>query len=368
MDTTEPLKHEDTQDKMDPAVGASGDDGDSLGTAAPDSPMGKQAPGDGPSSEASEGTQDPEDEYTDILGNKTLLKKVLTAGTGPRPNMQERVKIILLQEMPELGTTLPEQTLEFVLGQGDVAQALDLAVALMNIGEKAQVISGYQYMYGEVGMPPDVPAKTNFKLTVTLLEKKKERGNYYFRRKEFERSINSYSFALKVLEPENLRKEGADNLQKALEFRAIVQCNNSAAFFKLEAYEPARKAAEESIKLLASHTKAYIRLGQAQEKLGNADKAIVAYKKALEQDATNKWLHSELSRLTKVNHNKKKDQREMYSKMFWGSNPPDMSNSGKAKPSKAEPVNWLKLGGLGFIGFILTGLASFGIQRYLNQS
>jgi len=30
--------------------------------------------------------------------------------------------------------------------------ALDLAVALMNVGEKALIISGYQYMYGEIGL------------------------------------------------------------------------------------------------------------------------------------------------------------------------------------------------------------------------
>ena len=48
--------------------------------------------------------------------------QVLEPGSGPRPSMQERVKIVLQQEMPELGTSLPEQTLEYTLGDGDVVQ------------------------------------------------------------------------------------------------------------------------------------------------------------------------------------------------------------------------------------------------------
>jgi len=39
--------------------------------------------------------------------------------------------------------------------------------------------------------------------------------------------------ALKVLDPGNMGGEGATNLQKALEFRAVVHCNNSAALFKV---------------------------------------------------------------------------------------------------------------------------------------
>ncbi|KAH3829725.1 peptidyl-prolyl cis-trans isomerase FKBP8-like isoform X3 [Dreissena polymorpha] len=327
-------------------------------------------------------------DYTDILGNGTLLKKVIHKGTGPRAQMREKVTVTLLSSIPVMGITLPEQRLTFVVGEADVVPALDMAVTLMEVGEVAEIVSGFDYMYGEIGLPPDIPPKANFKLEVTLhssvpfdygtldfdqkfeeAKKKKERGNYFFKRQEFELGIRLYTQALKIIDPSatKLCEVSADQLQQVLEFRSVVHCNVSASLFKLSVFEGARQSAQESVQIQPSHAKAYIRLGQAEEKLGNPEEAIKAYKKALSFDATNRWLHNECARLSKVSQKTKENQQKMYSKMFWGSNPPPVNELQKETPEPSSVSSFWKKGGLGLVGAGLVSLVGIGMYRYLNH-
>lgn len=331
-----------------------------------------------------------EEEYVDVLGNGTLLKKVLQKGSGDRPMMGDKVTITWSKEIPELELSFPEEELTFILGDGDEVQAIDLCVALMYVNEVASIVAGYKYMYGELGLEPDIPARANFKLTVHLkhtygpldyssltfherfaeAKKKKERGNFLFKRKEFALALNSYTKASKIVDP-NLgcvfNDESAKNLQELLEFRAIVLCNTSVCQFRLEAYDAAVKSASEACKLWPSYSKAYCRLGQAQEKLGHIAETIQSYKLALKNDAENsKWLHGELERLTKLNKRNKKSEQEMYSKMFWGSKPPSLNNS----PTKAKDpslFSWLWKMGATVCGAGLVGLAGIGLYKYMNH-
>lgn len=331
-----------------------------------------------------------EDEFLDILGNGTLLKKILEKGLGDRPNMGDEVIVLMTKEIPEIEKVFPEEEITYVLGDGDVVQALDLSVALMNTGEKAMIIAGYKYMYGDLGLEPDIPPKSNFKLIVKLIasngpldyptmtfsrrfeeaKKKKEMGNFMFKRKEFALALNSYTKASRILDPSLgcvFNDESPENLQQLLEFRAIVLTNSSAAQIKMEAYDSAVKSASEAARLMPSYHKAYLRLGQAQEKLGNTNETIKSYKQALKSDPDNsKWLHAELERLTKLNKKNKQTQQEMYSKMFWGANPPTM-NKKVVIPKDASFSSWLWKTGATVVGAGLVGLAGIGIYRYMNH-
>ncbi|KAL4227971.1 Peptidyl-prolyl cis-trans isomerase fkbp8 [Mactra antiquata] len=331
-----------------------------------------------------------EDEFLDILGNGTLLKKILEVGKGLRPMMGDQIIINVVKEIPELGKKFPAEDITYILGDGDVEQALDLAVALMNIGEVALIISGYKYMYGDLGLEPDIPSQANFKLTVHLkcsngfldysildfatnfsyAQQKKDRGNFQFRRREYSLALNSYNKAIKIADVAsggNKSSESPEKLQKLLEFRATILCNSSACQFKLESYDSAVKSAYEASQISPTYSKAYCRLGQAQEKLGNINDTIKCYKIALKHDADNsKWIHGELERLTKVNKKTKQTQQEMYSKMFWGSNPPDMKKDAVIK-GQDSMFSWFWKMGATVLGAGVVGLAGIGIYKYMNH-
>ena len=55
-------------------------------------------------------------------------------------------------------------------------------------------------------------------------------------------------------------------------------------------------------------------------------------------DYDSQWLHGELARLSKLNKQNKETEQQMYSKMFWGSNPPSVSSS-SSNNNKATPMS-----------------------------
>ncbi|CAG5864953.1 unnamed protein product [Menidia menidia] len=116
---------------------------------------------------------DPVDEWLDVLGNNLLKKKVLDAGKGrdSRPQKGQNVKINLKTHLMDGTLVEDQQSLAFTLGDGDVIQALDLTVQLMETGEKALVQTDAKYAYGARGsLDPGVPPGADLSLEVELLE------------------------------------------------------------------------------------------------------------------------------------------------------------------------------------------------------
>ncbi|KAK3562076.1 hypothetical protein QTP86_027184, partial [Hemibagrus guttatus] len=109
------------------------------------------------SQECTEPSQSPpRDEWLDVLGNEQLKKKVLEAGSGPdsKPQRGQNVTINLKTTLTD-GTTVEDKSnIFFTLGDGDVIQALDLTVQLMEMGEKALIEAGAKYAYGTLGSFP----------------------------------------------------------------------------------------------------------------------------------------------------------------------------------------------------------------------
>ncbi|KAF4097725.1 hypothetical protein G5714_021733 [Onychostoma macrolepis] len=99
---------------------------------------------DSPTKDATKADQTPsieQDEWLDVLGNGQLRKKVVEAGAGPdsRPQRGQNVTIHLKTSLAN-GTVVEElPNLSFTLGDGDVLQALDLTVQLMEMGLKVDI-------------------------------------------------------------------------------------------------------------------------------------------------------------------------------------------------------------------------------------
>nr|XP_014340350.1 PREDICTED: peptidyl-prolyl cis-trans isomerase FKBP8-like [Latimeria chalumnae] len=175
--------------------------------------------------------------WTDITTDKLLRKKIMKEGdteaAKPLPGQEVTVK---LQGAMEDGTFVEKDPkLTFVIEEGDVIQALELCTLSMHPGEVSILITNAQYAYGHQGRDPDVPADAPLLYEVQLLcvrdapdpktlmpsncirlgKQKRERGNYYYHRDEYQSAVKSYQLALNTLTTP-LRGKARDKMHKGL--------------------------------------------------------------------------------------------------------------------------------------------------------
>ncbi|KAK5931043.1 hypothetical protein CgunFtcFv8_027228 [Champsocephalus gunnari] len=269
----------------------------------------------------------PVEEWLDVLGNDQLKKKVLEEGKGrdSRPQKGQNVKINLKTCLSD-GTLVEEQSdLSFTLGDGDVIQALDLTVMLMEMGEKALVQANAKYAYGERGsLEPEVPPNEELSLEVELLEAsdapdlellppaektalaihKRERGNVHYQRGDYAFAVNSYSIALTITE------------------------SSSKVDITPE---------EETLEHQPDNIKALFRMGKVLALQGEYAEAIQTLRKALKLEPSNKTIHAELSKLVKKNSEQRGAEQALYKKML--GNPASSSSSSSSSSSQKH---WAK--------------------------
>ena len=174
------------------------------------------------------------DPILDILGNGSLVKKLLKSGeSDKRPKNGQICKISyqlrLKSNMDEIIEDNPSH--ELILGDGDVVPALDIAISLMDLNEECELKSEARHAYGEKGELPKIPPNATLIYNLKLLkfefppemkcletierlslayeyhnfmmrsfksfffycsDSKKQRGNYYYNRQNYELAVASY--------------------------------------------------------------------------------------------------------------------------------------------------------------------------------
>ncbi|XP_054458928.1 peptidyl-prolyl cis-trans isomerase FKBP8 isoform X2 [Anoplopoma fimbria] len=308
----------------------------------------------------------PVEEWLDVLGNDQLKKKVLEAGEGrdSRPQKGQHVKINLKTYLKD-GTLVEEQTdLSFTLGDGDVIQALDLTVQLMEMKEKALVQADAKYAYGVRGsLEPEVPPNSELSLEVELLEAtdapdlellppvekialaslKRERGNVHYQRADYAFAVNSYSIALNITESSSKVDISPEEENELMDVRVKCLNNMAASQLKLDHYDAALKSCVSALEHQPENIKALFRMGKVLALQGEYSEAIQTLRKALKLEPSNKTIHAELSKLVKKNSEQRGAEQAMYKKML--GNPGGGSNSGsqkkRAKSSWGLSWKWL---------------------------
>ncbi|KAJ0032347.1 hypothetical protein NQD34_002428 [Periophthalmus magnuspinnatus] len=331
----------------------------------------------------------PAEEWQDVLGNDHLKKKVLVPGKGrdSRPQRGQNVKINLKTALND-GTIVVERSdLSFTLGDGDVIQALDLTVQLMELGEKALVLTDAKYAYGSQGsFDPEVPPNAEVLLEVELLEAtdspdlellppkkkialadhKRERGNVHYQRGDYAFAVNSYSIAMQITDSSSkgkflffifrlcivyvvydLNPPFAVDITTEEENELVdvkVKClnNMAAAQLKLDHYDAALKSCISALSHQPDNVKALFRMGKVLALQGKYTEAIQTLRKALKLEPSNKTIHAELSKLVKKHSEQKGAEQAMYKKMLGN---PSSSRSSiqkhKAKSSWGLSWKWL---------------------------
>uniref|UniRef100_UPI0037E915C0 peptidyl-prolyl cis-trans isomerase FKBP8 n=1 Tax=Semicossyphus pulcher TaxID=241346 RepID=UPI0037E915C0 len=305
--------------------------------------------------------QAPVEEWLDVLGNDQLKKKVLETGEGrdSRPQKGQNVKINLKTCLKD-GTLVEEQPdLSFTLGDGDVIQALDLTVQLMEMGEKALIQTDAKYAYGARGsLDPEVPPNAELSLEVELREAtdapdlellppaekialaihKRERGNVHYQHGDYAFAVNSYSIALQIAESSSKVDISPEEENELMDVKVKCLNNMAASQLKLDHYDAALKSCVSALAHQPENIKALFRMGKVLALQGEYADAIQTLRKALKLEPSNKTIHAELSKLVKKNSEQRGAEQAMYKKML--GNPTSGSGTQKHRAKSSWGLSW----------------------------
>nr|XP_020478046.1 peptidyl-prolyl cis-trans isomerase FKBP8 isoform X2 [Monopterus albus] len=301
------------------------------------------------------------DEWLDVLGNDQLKKKVVKAGKGrdTRPQKGQNVKIHLKTYLKD-GTLVEEQSdLSFTLGDGDVIQALDLTVQLMEMEEKVLIQTDAKYAFGARGsLEPVVPPNAPLSLEVELLEAtdapdlellspaekialashKRERGNVHYQRGDYTFAVNSYSIALQITESSSKVDISAEEENELMDVKVKCLNNMAASQLKLDHYDAALKSCVLALAHQPDNIKALFRMGKVLALQGEYPEAIQTLKRALKLEPSNKTIHTELSKLVKKHSEQRGAEQAMYKKML--GNPTSSSSTQKHRAKSSWGLSW----------------------------
>ncbi|XP_058833029.1 peptidyl-prolyl cis-trans isomerase FKBP8 [Topomyia yanbarensis] len=353
------------------------------------------------SSAEPEQSSEKKDDCMDILGNGTLLKKVLKEGQGERPESRD-IAIINYTGRLEDGTLVEEEKNCVVqIDDVEVVQGLDMAIKLMNVGEHAEVIVNARFAYGAQGfkneempersIPPNATVIYNVELVSAKEEsdledksytakkevgnKKRLRGNFWMKRQEYNLAIQSYRRALEYLDgseggitkPTATGEAEPSNaeLQDLLEDRMKVYNNLALAQLKIGAYEAALKSVEHVLQCQPNNAKALFRKGKILDAKGDTKGAISFLQRAATIDEDDKLIQSELSKLILKSKREARNEKDLYQKMLGHAQ--KLEQKSKAAPATPNrEASKFKLWGY-LMGSILIGVAGVAIYRYNNK-
>ncbi|XP_028407001.1 peptidyl-prolyl cis-trans isomerase FKBP8-like [Dendronephthya gigantea] len=277
-----------------------------------------------------------QDEWTDLLGNGLLRKKVIQAGKdgGSRPAAGQEVCIKTEGMLPNGDRFDLNEELKFIIGDGDVVTALDLCVPSMVENEICELVAAARFAYGELGredddegdVPPD--AEVTFKLEllsimpgpdianltdeqrINLGDEKRERGNYLFRRDEYSLAVHSYTRALKYL--------GASTSEPIVELKIKCWNNISASHLKVKEYADAKKACDSVLEVDPDNVKALFRKGKVLYAQGEYEESVELLRKANTLDPDNRLIRKELYIVRQKFDDSREKERSMYQRMVSG--------------------------------------------------
>jgi tetratricopeptide (TPR) repeat protein len=223
----------------------------------------------------------------------------------------------------------------------------------MNRGERALIDSDIRHCYGDMGceekqIPSINSTKNSYKMKIDLEfhdwksppdvqtlsiedrlfwgDKKRQMGNFYYRRQDYPTSLQCYRGALRFLDTENNSiLTPFDESQRSILNDRYIQVQNNVAQVNLllNKYEACLIAVENVLKHDSKNVKALFRQGKALFELGKYDQAIQPLKLFSQLQRGNSAAAVDYDKVTEmitVCENKlanyQKNEKEIYRRMF----------------------------------------------------
>ncbi|XP_042883136.1 peptidyl-prolyl cis-trans isomerase FKBP8-like [Penaeus japonicus] len=279
------------------------------------------------------------DEWLDVLGSGDLKKKVIKPGIiDHRPVKGDTVVVRAVGRLEDGKEVDVHDELTFTVGDSEVIVGLDMIVPLMDKGETAEVYVASRFAYGSKGLPPSIPPDVPLVYTLEILDsspdeepdslpipkrmtignRKRERGNWWFNREEYTTAIHCYSAAVDYLDDatEEYGEEVRDEVKPLLVERLKALNNMGAAQIKVGAYEVALKSLEAVLRCQPYNVKALFRKGKVLGLQGKFKDAIMILKSALELEPESRLIHQELAKIREKAREQSETEKSMYRKML----------------------------------------------------
>lgn len=338
--------------------------------------------------------QEDAEKIIDILGNGQLVKTVLLDGDQDlQPARGDLCKVSFKGRL-ENGRIVDEQTDLWVqVGDVEIVQGLDMSLPLMRVGEKAEVVVDPRFGYGSVGLEvPQDPTKSippnamiiyhlhlidskeeddlenkSYSTRQIIGNRKRERGNFWYERNEFNLAIQLYRRALEYLDDTDRyvgekpaeQEMTNDQLQELLEIRVKVYNNLAAAQMKISAFDAALISVDNVLRCQPENVKALFRKGKILEAKGDIKAAIPVLQKGAILDPESKAIQQLLSKCIMKQRREARNEKDLYQKMLGHTQ--KLEEKGKTKQSNRDAPK-LKL--WGYLGSILIVVAGVAIYRY----
>uniref|UniRef100_A0A915Q774 peptidylprolyl isomerase n=1 Tax=Setaria digitata TaxID=48799 RepID=A0A915Q774_9BILA len=267
------------------------------------------------------------EDWNDVLGSGQLFCKVLKAGKGPKARNGQKVTIRVVDTRFGIDT-VREKT--FILGFSMVIDAWEMVLQLMHEGEIDAIKSEHRFAYGSMGdpernIPPyqtmeyeiELVCITDGPLYTTLgtdelvkhIMELKERGNYFYNRKELEKAIYVYKRSTELIDTPTEDK----TLRNLL---SVIYSNLSVCYAKLCDWKLTLDASSDALNLNAGNTKALFRRANAYANLNFIEEAIDTLNTAHEIDPNDEV--RELRRLKARLKLCREQERSLYKRMLVG--------------------------------------------------
>lgn len=280
-----------------------------------------------------------ENEWVYILGHDQLKKRVLKGGNenDGRPSKGQVVEVRCCGRLEDGKKIDDFEKLQLTLGEEELVLALDLCIPLMNLGEVCELVTESRFAYGKHGRIPDIPADSRITYEVELLsfkdpipyselplveriqvgDRKRIRGNEYYKRGDYSKSLTEYMRALKILEAEgDSGNAGDENHALILETRLKCYNNMAAAQVMIEAWDAASTSCDEVLKYQPDNVKALYRKGKCMVSMGDTKAALAHYREVARLTPDSKLILREIVALEKKSKKEDESEKALYQKML----------------------------------------------------
>jgi FK506-binding protein 4/5 len=286
--------------------------------------------------------------------NKSLMKKQIVEGEG-YDTPKDAAKVKLMVSDATNGTQqlsgFIAKALEFTVGNGEVCDALECAVAEMKLKEKA-VLSCFDTLTSKedkLGLKDVSCDKVVFTLELIEFEKakdtwdmsedekiefataRKDVGSALFKSARWRMALGRYKKIIDLFNYLDGIKDEAKKA-KAKELKKLCELNSAACNLKLQEFSDAQKNCDNVLKEETSNVKALFRRAQAH--LGNKNYVVsmADLKKLVEIDPQNREARALMKEAQAGQKEEDKKSKGLFAKMCQGLGKGPIPPPGKSKP------------------------------------
>jgi len=241
--------------------------------------------------------------------DNTLMKKTIVEGEGWDTAKDAARATLKVEAATDGASALPgfsSQVLEFIIGNGEVCDALEFVAADMKKSEKAILTCSQPSCCAEekLGLKAISAEKVVLTLEMQDFEKakethsmseeekvefgaaRKEVGSNLFRSGRIELAMQRYKKVTELFSYIDNFKE--ENKGKAKDLKKVCELNRAACLLKVKDFSEAKTSCNSILKEDAQNVKALFRKAQAEFGLKNFDETMRIVKKIVEVDPQNK--------------------------------------------------------------------------------